>query len=136
MLRCGKTAQSAISAMSYLAESFDSRNTRVSSEEVASARSLPQPLVAKVLSTLSTAGIVKGSRGPGGGYWLARPPAKITLADITGCFEREQEAILCPFGPDWCGNGDPCPLHDQLVAFGEAWDAYLRKTTLAVFKTE
>jgi len=121
--------------MSYLAESFDGGKTRLSSEEVATARSLPRPLVAKVLSTLSTAGIVNGTRGPGGGYWLARTPSKITLAEITVCFEREQEAILCPFGPDWCGNGDPCPLHDELVAFGQDWDAYLRKTTLAVFKT-
>lgn len=134
MLRCGKTAQSAISAISFLAERYDRGASRFNSEDVARGRNLPQPLVAKVLSTLSTAGLVKGTRGPGGGYWLARAPGKISLADITGLFEREHEVILCPFGPQWCGNGNPCPLHDDLLAFSESWDAYLRKTTLAVFR--
>jgi Rrf2 family transcriptional regulator, iron-sulfur cluster assembly transcription factor len=133
MLRCGKTAQSAISAMSLLAERFDAGETRLSSEDVARVRNLPQPLVAKLLSTLSTAGLVNGSRGPGGGYWLAKSPSKISLADITAEFERELESVLCPFGPGWCGNGDPCPLHDQLTAFDKEWNDFLRNTTLAVF---
>ena len=98
MLRCGKTAQTAISAMSLLAERFAGGETRLSSEDVASNRNLPKPLVAKVLTILSTAGLVNGTRGPGGGYWLAKSPEAITLADITGRFEREFEGILCPFG--------------------------------------
>jgi Rrf2 family iron-sulfur cluster assembly transcriptional regulator len=89
--------------------------------------------VAKLLSTLSTAGLVNGSRGPGGGYWLAKAPAGISLADITAEFERELDGVLCPFGPGWCGNGDPCPLHDQLTTFDKEWNDFLRNTTLAVF---
>lgn len=133
MLRCGKTAQTAISAMSLLAERFDAGLTRLSSEDVATARRLPQPLVAKVLTTLSTAGLVNGTRGPGGGYWLAKEPGDITLADITERFERDFPAILCPFGPGWCGCHDPCPLHDDLAEANRRWDRYLRTTTLAVF---
>ena len=134
MLRCGKTAQTAISAMSLLAERFDAGKTRLSSEDVAKNRHLPQPLVAKVLTMLSTAGLVNGTRGPGGGYWLAVPPGEITLADITERFEREFSGILCPFGPGWCGNNEPCPLHNDLVEINQRWDDYLRKTTLAVFR--
>jgi Rrf2 family protein len=133
MIRCGRTAQSAISAMSLLAERFDGGRTKLNSEDVARVRHLPRPLVAKLLSTLSTAGLVNGTRGPGGGYWLARDPTGITLADIAARFERENEGVLCPFGPDWCGVGEHCPLHDTLVLFNEQWDAFLRQTTLAVF---
>lgn len=133
MLRCGKTAQSAISAMSLLAERYDGGQTRLSSEDVAKNRHLSQALVAKVLSIVSTAGLVSGTRGPGGGYWLARPPNKITLADITARFEKEFDGMLCPFGPGWCGSGEPCPLHDQLVALNHEWDEFLHRTTLDVF---
>ena len=119
--------------MSLLAERFNGGSNRLSSEDVARARDLPQPLVAKLLTTLSAAGLVNGTRGPGGGYWLARSPETISLADIAARFERENEGILCPFGPNWCGNGEPCPLHDQIVGFNEQWDAYLRDTTLGVF---
>jgi len=133
MLRCGKTAQSAIAAMSLLAERYDGGKTRLSSEDVAKNRRLPQPLAAKLLSILSTAGLVNGTRGPGGGYWLARAPSRITLADITARFEKEAEGMLCPFGPGWCGKGDPCPLHDQLVTLNREWDEFLHRTTLDVF---
>jgi len=133
MLRCGKTAQTAISAMSLLAERFDAGRTRLSSEDVAKARKLPQPLVAKVLSILSTGGLVNGTRGPGGGYWLAQPPREISLADICARFEKESEGVMCPFGPGWCGVGDPCPMHDDIVEMSRQWEDYMRDTTLAVF---
>lgn len=133
MLRCGKTAQHAIAVMSFLAERFDAGETRLSSHDVAEKRNLPQPLVAKILTTLSVSGLVHGTRGPGGGYWLARTPAKISLADIVENFERDDATMMCPFGPGWCGSGDPCALHDDIAAFEKEWTDYLHKTTLVVF---
>ncbi|PZP91028.1 MAG: hypothetical protein DI587_36830 [Variovorax paradoxus] len=38
--------------------------------------------VEKLVSRLSHGGLVKGVRGPGGGYMLARPPRLITVADV------------------------------------------------------
>ncbi len=136
MLRCGKTAQTAIAAMSALAERYDAGKTVLSSLDIAKDRGLPQPLVAKLLTTLSTGGLVGGTRGPGGGYWLAKAPSRITLADIAGLFEKENEGMMCPFGPDWCGKGDPCPLHEDIVAMNTQWDDFMQKTTLAVFKAK
>ena len=136
MLRCGKTAQTAISAMSALAERYDVGKTVLSSLDIAKDRGLPQPLVAKLLTTLSTGGLVEGTRGPGGGYWLAKAPSRIVLADIVALFEKENEGMMCPFGPDWCGKGEPCPLHDNIVAMNQQWDDFMKKTTLAVFKAE
>lgn len=119
--------------MSFLAQRYDEGKSRFNSEDIARGRNLPKPLVAKLLTTLSTAGLVNGTRGPGGGYWLAKPPSEISLADIAARFEKEQEAILCPFGPGWCGNNDPCPVHDDLFALNEQWNNFLVETTLAVF---
>ncbi len=68
MLRYGKTTQSAIAAMSRLAEQYDGGRTRVSSGDIAATRNLSRPLVAKMLTTLSQAGLIRGSPGPGGGY--------------------------------------------------------------------
>lgn len=136
MIRCGKTSQTAIAAMSLLAERYDAGETALSSVEIARLRNLSAPLVAKLLSTLSTAGLVDGTRGPGGGYWLARPPAEISLQDIVLVFEREHDMIMCPFGPDWCGHHDPCPMHDTLIALDEQWSTYLRDTNLAIFHAQ
>jgi Rrf2 family iron-sulfur cluster assembly transcriptional regulator len=133
MLRCGKTAQHAISVTSFLAERYDRGETVLSSHDVAEKRNLPQPLVAKILTTLSLAGLVNGTRGPGGGYWLARAPSRISLAHVVENFERDDAEMMCPFGPGWCGSGEPCPLHDDINKFQRDWEEYLRKTTLAVF---
>lgn len=133
MLRCGKTAQTAIAAVSALAERYDGGKTVLSSLDIAKDRNLPQPIVAKLLNALSTSGLVAGTRGPGGGYWLAKSPSRISLADVTAVFEKENEGIMCPMGPEWCGKGEHCPLHEELAAMNRHWDTFMRKTTLAVF---
>jgi Rrf2 family transcriptional regulator, iron-sulfur cluster assembly transcription factor len=134
MIRCGKTAQTAIAAASLLAECYDGGETALSSLEIARRRNISLPLVAKLLSTLSTAGIVDGTRGPGGGYWLARPPKDIALVDIVSVFEKEHDTIMCPFGPGWCGNHEPCPMHHTLMALDQQWSTYLSETNLGIFQ--
>ena len=89
--------------------------------------------MAKVLTTLSSLGLVDGTRGPGGGYWLKRPPDEITLLDVVSEFERTDAGIMCPFGPNWCGSGDPCPMHDSIVRISAEWTDYLNDTTLNIF---
>ena len=132
MIRYGKTTQTAIAAMSRLAEVY-ADGTQLSSHDVAKARGIPQTMVAKLLTTLSQAGLVVGSRGPGGGYALARPPAKVSLLDIAAVFERLDNNTVCPFGPDWCGKNAPCPLHADLVEQSKRFEAWLATTRLSVF---
>ena len=134
MVRCGKTAQTAISILSLLAEHYDAGATRLSSPEIAQRRNMPQPLVAKLLTQLSTAGLVDGTRGPGGGYWLARDPSTIPLQEIVEVFEKDHDGLLCPFGPGWCGNREPCPLHESLLALDRQWTHFLKTTHLGIFR--
>lgn len=136
MIRYGKTTQAAIAAMSRLAEVYDDAQTRVSSTDIAEKRRLSRPLVAKLLTVLSRAGLVVGSTGPGGGYALGRPPKQITLFDIAEVFERTEDQLMCPFGPAWCGNGTPCPLHDELTALNNRVIEFLQETTLDVFTAD
>ena len=68
----GKQTETAIAAMSRLAEVWDGGKTRLSAVEVADARGLPRAMVGKLLATLSQARLVIGAPGPGGGYALRR----------------------------------------------------------------
>jgi Rrf2 family protein len=128
----GKTAQHAIAAMSRLAEVYAEKR-RLNSSEIAEDRGLPRPIIAKVLTELSQAGLVIGSPGPGGGYALAKPPGKITLYEVAELFDRMSQNISCPFGPNWCGSGAPCPLHDQLAELREQVVRFLKTSTFAEF---
>jgi Rrf2 family protein len=94
---------------------------------------LSQPLVAKVLTVLSQAGFVHGTRGPGGGYRLGRAPETITLFEVVDLFEGHRDPSACPFGPGWCGVGDPCPMHGLLVGMSESAAAQLKKANFGAF---
>ena len=81
MFGYGKMSGCAVAAMSALAEVFPQDST-LSSHQIAESRNLSQPLVGKIMTILSQHGLVKGSRGPGGGYRPARDPATITSATV------------------------------------------------------
>ena len=133
MLRYGKLARQAVSVISYLAERYHEDAPAISSSEIGRVRKIPAALAAKLLSQASSAGLVLGMTGPGGGYRLAKHPAEIRLVDIVSLFGRSQEESLCPYSLDWCGNGEPCPLHEGFVKLRENARLFLEETTLAVF---
>ncbi|MHC4909480.1 MAG: RrF2 family transcriptional regulator [Planctomycetota bacterium] len=121
----GKQTETAIAAMSRLAEVYDGGKTRLSATDVAEQRGMQRPFVGKILTILSQADLVSGSPGPGGGYTLARPPAQITVRDVYRLFEREENSVTCPFGGGICGVGGGCPMHDRLVGMKDALDDIL-----------
>lgn len=126
----GKTAANAIAVMSYLASE---PGKRAGSGEIAKSRGISQALTAKLLTQLAAAGLVAGQPGPGGGYTLAKPPADISLSDIIRLFELSEMPSVCPFGHDWCGHGEPCPLHDSISQMLENNRKFIQETRLSVF---
>ena len=130
----GRQTECAIAAMSHLAEVYDDGQTRLSANDIADARDLQRPSVAKCLAALSQAGLVNGAPGPGGGFTLARHPRSIKLIDVFRLFEREKDYAACPFGGGRCGVGKPCPLHEELAAVHEAQRRLLHNTTFEKFR--
>jgi len=129
----GKTAANAIAIMSYLAADPD---RRAGSREIANSRKISQMLTAKLLTQLAAAGLVSGQPGPGGGYTLAQSAESISLLAIASLFEQTDPPSVCPFGHDWCGHGNPCPLHDTIVKMLEANQHFMETTNLAVFRNQ
>lgn len=129
-----RSTQDAISAISYLAEIYDGGESTCSSAEIAEKRNLPKPFVAKLLTYLSQAKLVTGSRGPGGGYTLAKQPKEISFQDVASIFERDDDELSCPLGRGHCGKGDTCQLHDQLEAIRNNIKNFLTKTRFDTFQ--
>lgn len=127
-----KLAQAGIAAVSYLA-SISNENRLAGSAEIAGDRELSRVLVAKVLTLLSAAGLVEGKPGPAGGYKLAKAPEEISLLDVVKVFEDMEERVMCPFGPNWCGSGSHCPLHDTFVEMHQQAIDRLEAETFAQF---
>lgn len=134
MFTYSKLAQGGIAAVSYLA-GVAAENRLAGSAEIAESRQISRQLVAKILTLLSSAGLVEGKSGPAGGYRLARPAAEITLLDVVRVFEDPKERVMCPFGPNWCGVGPNCPLHNSLLEMHQQALDRLAHESFAQFET-
>ena len=84
---------------------------RVNATQLAEETGLPAPTVQKLVSRLTSAGLLRSSRGVGGGLKLARPAAAITLADIVEAVEGPIALTACvDQGKHDCGLEQACAV--------------------------
>jgi FeS assembly SUF system regulator len=82
---------------------------RMTTMQLSEETGLPQPTVQKLVSRLSTAGLLRSVRGAGGGFKLARPAAAITLADVIEAIEGPIAMTACvESGKHDCGLEGAC----------------------------
>jgi Rrf2 family protein len=99
MLHISDAASLALHAMVLIAGKPD---TLVSTHEIAEQLGVSENHLAKVRQTLSRAGLVESTRGPHGGFRLAKSAAEITLLDV-------YEAVEGPIRPTSCLLGRAKP---------------------------
>ncbi len=126
------TSEYAIRALGYLATK--DRDTRVGSDEISEATRVPKRFLLKILNTLKNQGILKTSRGIGGGFSLAMEPGEIKLIDIVSIFEDLNRHKHCLSGHDDCGPSNPCPLYEEWHIILKKLEDFLNETTLQHFK--
>jgi Rrf2 family protein len=99
----------------------------VKGERVAQAQEIPLKFLENILAELRHAGLVRSQRGVEGGYWLARPPEEITLAEIVA-------AVDGPIVMDMAERDHQeghCVLQDVWVEVSETMRELLEGYTLA-----
>ena len=74
--------------------------------------------------------IVESVRGPGGGYYLARPADKISVAEIVVAVDEPLDATKCGGMGNCQGEDQPCLTHDLWVGLNEKILDYLESVTL------
>ena len=100
-----------------------------SARDLAEQLHLPLPVLRNILKVLATHGLLVSSRGPSGGYRLARPAHDISLAEIVEVIEGPVQLLTCcpPEGNEQvprCRIEDSCLIklnvgrvHDRLMGF-------------------
>jgi len=74
--------------------------------------------------------IVESVRGPGGGYYLARPGSKISVAEIVVAVDEPLDATKCGGLGDCHGEQQACITHDLWMGLNEKILDYLESITL------
>jgi len=110
---------------------------RVSASQLAEETGLPVPTVQKLVSKLSAAGLLRSSRGVGGGLKLARPAAAITLADIVEAVEGPIALASCvEQGRHDCTLEDACALRPHWPGVNEVLRGALAQVPLTQLAEE
>jgi Rrf2 family protein len=103
----------------------------VKGDEIAAAQDIPINFLENILSLLRNAGFVMSRRGADGGYWLAVPADRITVADIVRVIDGPLAAVrgVRPSETDFPTPAEP--LRDVWVAVRASLRAILEDVTLA-----
>jgi Rrf2 family iron-sulfur cluster assembly transcriptional regulator len=123
------TCQHALRALIYLAHKNSARPVLV--REVAEAAEVPKQSLAKILHGLRNKGLVRSTKGPGGGYQLARPGWEMKVIEVIEAVDGPVDlSSSCILGLDRCSDDAPCALHDYWKRFREQYFATISDMTL------
>ena len=101
-------------------------------EEIAASKGIPENYLRRLLIDLKRGGLVVSQKGPSGGYLLARPPARISMADVVLIIEGDVTPVDCLHGGGvgLCRPEESCPMREVWREVREAVLAVLRRATL------
>jgi Rrf2 family protein len=129
VLRISRKIDYGLRAMIYLASIPPAMV--VPFREIARQMMVPEDFLAKILKTLVDEGLVKSTRGPHGGYTLAKPSADINFLTIIEAVEGPIAINVCLDGADPCGKAEFCTMVDVWRRGQEKMLEVYRETPLA-----
>jgi Rrf2 family protein len=103
----------------------------VTAERLATAQRIPGKFLESILVQLRRGGIVSAQRGPDGGYWLTKPPAEISLADIIRVIDGPLAHVRGTRPEDLGYTGAAARLQDVWIALRASEREILELVTVA-----
>ena len=118
----------AVTAMLDLA--FHSQIQPVTLTDIAARQTISLSYLEQLFARLRRAGMVKGVRGPGGGYKLCRKASDINIAEIIAAVDEPLDSTKCG-GEANCQKDQACLTHNLWMGLSEQIRNYLEGISLA-----
>ena len=103
----------------------------VKGEQLATRQEIPPKFLENILGDLRHSGLVRSQRGAEGGYWLQRPAAEITLAEIVRAVEGPLATVRGRRPEDVDYTGPAEPLQRVWIAVRRSLREVLEEVTVA-----
>ncbi len=123
-----QTSQYALRTVLHLAQLPGGE--RGSAVDMARTIGIPGNYLSKTLHQLARGGVVASTRGKHGGFVLARPASRITLAEVVAPFQSVGERA-CLLGRPTCSDARPCAAHAHWKRVAEQVAGFFSRTTIA-----
>ena len=101
--------------------------------DIAARQEISLSYLEQLFARLRRRGLVKSTRGPGGGYRLARPAAETRIVDIVLAVDEPLHATRCGghVAAGCMSKGERCLTHDLWAEMGRQVQDYLASVSLA-----
>lgn len=99
-------------------------------KDVARRQQISLQYLEHLVTPLAAAGLVRTSRGPGGGVGLAKQPHQIKLSEVIAALEGSITPVECVNNPETCTRSELCATRDIWDELNRAMNEVLESTTL------
>jgi len=127
-MRVSAKADYAIRAAVELAAAGDGP---VKGDRIATAQAIPSNFLENILADLRNSGLIASRRGAEGGYWLARPAAEISVADVIRAVDGPLANVRGVRSEQLEYSGSAEPLRVVWIAVRASLRGVLEQVTLA-----
>lgn len=137
-MKLSKRGEYGLKAMIDLA-SQDEPTAVTQIKDIAARQQIPVKFLEQILLTLKNAGLLRSRAGVGGGYYLAKAPAEITLGQVVRTLDGPLAPISCVSQMAYercvCDDEATCGLRLTMLDVRNAIADILDQTTLADVST-
>jgi len=127
------TCKYALRALIYLGK-FSKEDKRIGIKKISEDLGLSSPFLGKILQNLVKQKLLVSTKGPNGGFSLARKAADISLWEIVTKVDGEEFFTNCLISLEPCKSHDPskplCPVHSQYEMLRKEIRSFYQDTTL------
>lgn len=129
-----KKTKYGLKALVYLARQYDKGPILIA--DLAREENIPKKFLEAILLALKNSGILQSKKGKGGGYYLGRPPGKITFGQAIRIMEGPLAPVPCVSETAYakcteCENEQTCGIRLVMKDVRDAIAGILDNTTLA-----
>jgi len=128
MLRISKLTDYGTLVMAFLASDALATHT---AKDIAQHTHLALPTVSKLLKLLAKGGLLQAHRGVKGGYSLAKPANKITLAQVISVLEGDFGLTECSHHSNLCSMEMHCAIRSNWRTISDVVRDALKGVSLA-----
>lgn len=120
----------AVTAMMDIANNH--RSGPVALADISRSQGISLSYLEQLFAKLRRCGLVEGVRGPGGGYRLARPANRISMAEIIAAVDETVDMTHCG-GKANCHGSEACRTHAMWNDLSARINAFLASISLEDF---
>ena len=102
----------------------------VTLQDIAINQEISLSYLEQLFARIRQGGLVRGTRGPGGGYRLARDASEISIAGIISAVDENSDLTRCGGKAD-CQQGEECLTHELWTELSEKIYQFLDEISLA-----